>query len=128
MHYAQILCCVLFAITFLQSGLDKVLEYKGNLEWLKSHFGKSVLGPSVPLLLPVITVFELAAGALCAVGAVQIFFDSANLELARLGHLLSAASLLMLFFGQRVAKDYAGAATLVTYFVAAILGLYLLNA
>ena len=31
----------------------------------------------------------------------------------------------MLFFGQRLAKDYAGAATLVPYFILAVLGIWL---
>jgi hypothetical protein len=33
----------------------------------------------------------------------------------------SAVSLLMLFFGQRMAKDYAGAAALVPYFIVIII-------
>ncbi len=127
MIFLPIACCVLFAITFLQSGLDKAFNYQGNLDWLKSHFGQSFLAPTVPVLLPVLTLFELAAGALCAIGAVQLFLDGTQVELAKWGFLLSIASLLMLFFGQRVAKDYAGAATLVPYFVAAVLGAMLLN-
>jgi putative oxidoreductase len=128
MLYAQIACCILFAITFLQSGLDKVLDFNGNLEWLKGHFGKTFLAPTVPVLLAVITVFELAAGGFCALGTVQLYLDETSTEWAEWGLLLSCASLLMLFFGQRVAKDYAGAVTLVTYFAVAVLGLFFLYA
>jgi hypothetical protein len=42
------------------------------------------------------------------------------------GSLLSAITLLMLFFGQRVAKDYAGAATLVPYFILVVINLFFL--
>jgi len=33
----------------------------------------------------------------------------------------------MLFFGQRIAKDYAGASGLVSYFIVAVVGLLLLG-
>ena len=34
---------LLVAILFLQSGLDKVFDFKGNLEWLTGHFSKPFL-------------------------------------------------------------------------------------
>jgi hypothetical protein len=34
----------------------------------------------------------------------------------------------MLFFGQRLAKDYAGAAVLASYFLLVLFGLYLYSA
>jgi hypothetical protein len=40
---------------------------------------------------------------------------------------LGAASLTALFFGQRVAKDYPGAAVLVPYFLLLIVMMYLSN-
>jgi hypothetical protein len=48
--------------------------------------------------------------------------------LAALGALLAIAAILMLFFGQRIAKDYAGAAALVPYFIVASAGLVLMGA
>lgn len=116
----------LMGILFLQSGLDKVLDYGGNKAWLTGHFAESPLKGTVPLLLPTITLLECAAGAFSAVGAVQLLLSGQS-PLAFWGLLFSAASLLMLFFGQRLAKDYAGAATLVPYFIAAVAGLYLLS-
>ena len=53
-----------FAILFLQSGIDKVTDRKGNLEWLTGHFSKSPIADHVPLLLSVLTGMELLAGAL----------------------------------------------------------------
>jgi hypothetical protein len=41
-----------------------------------------------------------------------------------LGMLFAVAALTMLFFGQRVAKDYKGAAVLVPYFLVAAAGLW----
>lgn len=70
----------------------------------------------------VITLTELAAGILCAVGFLSLlFFEQAGLALYGLE--LSALNLVMLFAGQRLAKDYAGAASLVPYFLTAVLGL-----
>ncbi len=114
------------AILFLQSGLDKVFDYQGNLSWLKEHFSKSILAGSVPVMLPLITLMECAAGLLSAAGTIQLLY-SKDEHLAWLGLFFSALSLLMLFFGQRIAKDYAGAAVLVPYFILACFGLLLLS-
>jgi hypothetical protein len=114
------------AVLFLQSGLDKVLDYKGNLSWLTGHFANSPLAGSVGILLPVITLTETAAGLFSGFGVVQLLAGWGT-SWAYWGLLLSAVSLLMLFFGQRVAKDYAGAATLVPYFILTAFGLFLLS-
>ena len=49
----QIFSSVLLAILFLQSGIDKVIDRHGNLEWLAGHFAKSFLAGMVPLLVSV---------------------------------------------------------------------------
>jgi len=126
-HLLQILVSAFLAILFLQSGIDKVVDRRGNLEWLKGHFAKSPLAGLVPLLVSVITILEIAAGALSAVGCALIILkhDSA---LAFYGAVLAAISITALFFGQRMAKEYAGAATLVPYFLLALSALYILAA
>jgi hypothetical protein len=73
-----------------------------------------------------ITVVELAAGAVSAVGCVTLILTGSRTT-AGLGALVSVAALLMLFFGQRLAKDYAGAAALVPYFIVASGGLALMG-
>jgi len=37
-HAAEILILIFLVITFLQSGIDKVTDWGGNLSWLKGHF------------------------------------------------------------------------------------------
>ena len=113
-------------ILFLQSGIDKVVDRNGNLAWLTGHFSKSPLASFVVPMVTVITAVELAAGALSAVGFVTLIVNGSR-TLAALGALLSVAALLMLFFGQRMAKDYAGAAALVPYFILASGGLGLMG-
>jgi len=113
-------------ILFLQSGIDKVVDRRGNVEWLTGYFSKSPLASQVVPMLSVITIVELAAGTLSALGVPWLLFTGSRVP-AALGALLSVTALLMLFFGQRVAKDYAGAAALVPYFILASCGLGLMG-
>jgi hypothetical protein len=121
----QILASAFLAILFLQSGVDKIIDRRGNLEWLKGHFAKSPLAGMVPLMVTIITVLEVAAGVLSATGCVLVILTR-NSALAFYGAIISAVSITALFFGQRMAKDYAGAAVLVPYFLLALAGIYLL--
>ena len=116
---AQILVAAFLAILFLQSGLDKVIDFRGNLEWLKGHFAKSPLRGQVPAMLDVVTITEIAAGGSAALGVWQLFANG-NPRHALWGAQLAALNLVMLFFGQRMAKDYVGAAALVPYFILSV--------
>ena len=122
-HGMQVLSSAFLAILFLQSGIDKVVDRQGNLEWLKGHFAKSPLAGVVPLIFVVITILEIAAGALSAVGCAMIIL-SRDSTIAFYGAVTSATSILALFFGQRMAKDYAGAAVLVPYFLLTLFAIY----
>ena len=117
---------LLVAILFIQSGLDKVFDWRGNLEWLTGHFSKTFLRGTVPMMLATITMMEIATGILSAAGIVY-FLISASLNLIFYASVLGAASIVALFFGQRVAKDYAGAAVLVPYFILMLVLMYLTN-
>jgi uncharacterized membrane protein YphA (DoxX/SURF4 family) len=121
----QILVSAFLAVLFLQSGIDKVTDRRGNLEFLQGHFAKSPLAGIVPLLVTVITILENAAGALSALGCVLIVVTH-DPTVAFYGAVVSALSILGLFFGQRMAKDYAGAAILVPYFLLTLVAIYLL--
>ena len=114
--FTQFLTAAIIAILFLQSGIDKVLDFGGNLSWLQGHFAKSPLRGQVKPMLLSITVAEVAAGAVSLVGALQIAFGGKT-EIAAYGAQAAATCIVMLFLGQRIAKDYAGAATLVPYFL-----------
>lgn len=118
----QILVAAFFAILFLQSGIDKVLDRRGNLEWLTGHFAKSPFAGLVPALFAILTVLEIAAGAVSGVGCLLVLLRQGS-AVAFYGVLLSAFALLALFFGQRMAKEYPGAAILVPYFLLALFGL-----
>ena len=115
---------LLVSILFIQSGLDKVLDWKGNLEWLTGHFAKTIFAKTVPPMLATITVMELATGFLSVAGLIY-FVATGSLALIFYASIIGAASITALFFGQRVAKDYAGAAVLVPYFLLLTLLMYL---
>ncbi|MBA2735279.1 MAG: DoxX family membrane protein [Pyrinomonadaceae bacterium] len=117
---------LLIGILFIQSGLDKVFDWKGNLEWLTGHFSKTFLRGTVPPMLATITVMELAAGFLSIAGLVY-FLAAGSTVFIFYASVLGAASIVALFFGPRVAKDYAGAAVLIPYFILLIILMYLTN-
>jgi len=115
-----------WTIIFLQSGFDKILDWKGNVSWLKSHFEKTPLGPMVTPMMGVLTVMEVLSGLLSFVG-VGIYIQNGNTWWIIQGLILAMISFLMLIFGQRIAKDYEGAKTIAIYFgVALISGLILM--
>ncbi len=119
----QLAFAAFVAVLFIQSGLDKVFNWKSEKDFYTQHFSKSILNGSVPLLMPTITLMELAAGVLSAIGFFQVLFTQQT-GIGTLGMLFAVAALTMLFFGQRVAKDYKGAAVLVPYFLVAVAGLW----
>ena len=122
----ELLLLLFLVITFLQSGIDKIIDWGGNLSWLKGHFSKTPLAKLVPVLLATVLLAELTAGILCAIGLYQLI-ASGESKVAFYGAVLSCVSLLMLLFGQRIAKDYVGAKTIVIYFVPAVFLVFLLQ-
>jgi diacylglycerol kinase len=124
-YLMQIFVAGFLAILFLQSGIDKFIDRRGNFEWLKGHFAKSPLAGIVTVLLTTITIVEVAAGTLSAIGCVFVIL-SRDSTVAFYGAVVSAVAIIALFFGQRMAKDYAGAAVLVPYFLLTLVAIYLL--
>jgi len=117
---------IFLIIVFLQSGIDKVTDWKGNLGWLKGHFSESLLKNGVPLLLFVITLFEIATALLSLAGLLHLLLHD-DKTFVFYGALAACATLLMLLFGQRLAKDYDGAKTIVIYLVPAVFLLFLVQ-
>jgi uncharacterized membrane protein YphA (DoxX/SURF4 family) len=125
---APILVLALLAITFLQSGYDKIKDWKGNVEWLKSHFANTILAKQVPQALLIVLLLEIIAGVLCVSGIIQLFVQQPVTKgLGYYGSIISCITLLFLLFGQRLAKDYDGARTIVIYFIPAVLAVFLLS-
>lgn len=124
-YIMQILVSAFLAVLFLQSGLDKVVDRRGNRAYLEQHFAKSPLASTVGPMFAVVTILEVSAGALSGVGCALLLLTHDS-TVAFLGAIVAGINLTALFFGQRVAKDYAGAAALVPYFLLALTAIYLL--
>lgn len=125
-NFPALFITAFFAILFLQSGLDMVTDYAGNFSYLSDHFKNSPLAGSVKIMLPVITFLEMATGLISAWSLLQLLLSGQS-GTAIFSPALAAISLLCLFFGQRIAKDYAGAAALVPYFAVALLGIWMIK-
>ncbi len=125
-HIVSITILLFLLITFLQSGIDKIVDWKGNRSWLKEHFAASFMGKIVPLLLGIILVLEIFT-ALCCITGIYALIYSGYTFYAILSMFLACVTLLMLLFGQRVAKDYQGALTITCYFIVAVFGLYVIS-
>ncbi len=80
----------------------------------------------MPLVLSILTVTEILAGLLCIAGLIHLLLHDDKV-FALYGTLASSLALIMLFFGQRINKDYAGAMTIVIYLVPTVSLLFLLQ-
>ena len=113
-----------FLIVFIQSSLDKILDYKGNLNFLndllKIHFSP----PLIVFALISVTILEFISGILCLIGIIEFIFKDSNL-IGLLGLIIGSIALLVLLFGQRVSKNYDGAKTIAVYFILAMIGISL---
>ena len=125
-HSAEILILIFLIFTFLQSGFDKISDWKGNVDFISNHLKNTILGKMVPLLLIQILIFEIAAGILMAIGLYHII-TSGETIIAKVGLEIAAITLIFLLIGQRLAKDYAGAITITVYFILNVIGIYIIN-
>ena len=118
----QILIGLFLGIGLLQSGTDKIVDWKGNMSFLTEHFAKNFMRSLVTPMLLVVTVLETVGGILC-LGGVAMALLYQNFDLILMGMIVIAFNSVALFAGQRFSKDYAGAAVLVNYFILTIIGI-----
>jgi len=111
------------ATIFLQSGLDKILNWNSELEWMSKQFENTPLASNLQIGLFVVTILEILGGGLSALGILWILFRDGHL-VGLLGAMSCSFSLCILMFGQRISKNYEGAASLVPYFILSSLGFY----
>jgi uncharacterized membrane protein YphA (DoxX/SURF4 family) len=66
----RMLVSTFLAAIYLQSGIDKIVDRQGNLDFMGEHFSETILTGSFHYGLT--TVTELLAGALSATGVVWL--------------------------------------------------------
>ena len=113
-----------FFIVFIQSGVDKIFDYMGNLSFLNDLLKIYFSPPLIAFALILVTIFELISGILCLIGIVDFIFNKSNL-IGLIGLIVGSLALLILLFGQRVSKNYDGAKTITIYFILAMIGIAL---
>ena len=119
LEVVHILVSVFFSIVFFQSGIDKVIDRKGNVDFFKDHFKKTPIKTIAPFLLTTLTILELIAAGLCFFGFCNsLLYESTDYIFY--GLVICGIVLLLLLFGQRIAKDYIGAADITIYFILCI--------
>ena len=123
---ASFFILLLIAITYLQSGYDKLFYWKDNVNWLNGHFSKTFLKNMIPLALAKILILELITGILAIAGMVQLLYNGERVY-GFYAAVMSCIVLALLLFGQRLAKDYDGARTIVIYYIPSVLAVFWLN-
>ena len=122
-----ILILLFLSIVFIQSSLDKVLNWKPNLDFtintLNSKFPKYL----VLLALLSVTFFELVGGFSSLFGIVEICMGTNSLFWSKIAIYSSALALLILLTGQRISMNYNDAKTIVIYFLVCIAGMMMIN-
>ena len=116
---AQILVSIFFSIVFFQSSIDKINDREGNLKFFNHHFKGTFFQNYTAISLNLLTLLEIISAFLCFSGVLYklSYHDSIFIYY---GLLMSAIVLLSLLLGQRIAKDYVGAADITIYFILCI--------
>lgn len=123
---ASVLVLVFLALTFCMSAFDKIFHWKDNLAWLNPHFEKTFLKNYVAIATGILLLFELLSGILCLIGILELYINGGRM-FGFYGSVYSCITLLFMLFGQRLAKDYDGARTIVLYFIPAIIAVFWLS-
>jgi len=120
---APILILLLLAITFLYSSFEKLTDWNGTMTWLQSHFANTFVVKYLKICLILVLVMEIITGVFCISGIIELALKPMS-KIAWYAAVFSCLTLLALLFGQRIAKDYDGARTIVIYFIPAVVLVY----
>lgn len=125
-YAAELLILLFILLTFAFSALEKMLDVKGQVVWLKEHMKGTFLVPIMPLLLGVLIVLDIVVSIL-SILAVYYLLQFQEKTMGLYSCILAAMILLLLLFGQRMAKDFQGAFTIVGYFMVVLFGVWLFS-
>ena len=114
------------SIVFIQSSLDKIFNWKGNLEFTASTLTSKFPPRLVRFALLNVLLLEFAGGFGSLAGMIEIWLGSSTLFIAKLGIITSSIALLILLLGQRISQNYVDAKTIVIYFIVCLFGLQIL--
>ena len=124
--YLNIICAFIslfVGIVMTQSGLDKIFNWEGELDFITEKFSKTIIANFSAFGLIQVTILETLSGLLSLLGSVMTLFYGDE-SYGIMGLLLAAGSFCILMAGQRISKDYDGSAALVPYFILVVFGLF----
>ena len=123
---AEILILIFLIITFLFSGLEKILNWKESLHFYSNHFKNTFIKNKLYPLLIIVIIGEIICGFLSVFGMFKII-NSGDKIFGYYATIFAAVLLLAMLLGQRISKDYAGAMNITVYFILSVFGVYLLQ-
>lgn len=122
------LLSLFFVVTFLQSGIDKLINRSDNLSWFQSVFEKTILRPAITPLFYWITFLELFTGIWMLIAAYCYLLCACSCcVFTEWGFVLCLLVLVQLFTGQRIAKDYPGASGIIPYIITSLIAIALFS-
>ena len=124
LHIIASFISVFIGIVMTQSGFDKVFNWEGELNFIIEKFSKTPLSSFSAFGLIKVTIFEILSGLMSLFGSIMVLFYGDE-SYGIVGLILAAISLCILMLGQRLSKDYEGAAVLVPYFLLTMFGLFI---
>jgi uncharacterized membrane protein YphA (DoxX/SURF4 family) len=120
-----IIVLIFHSIVFLQSGIDKVTNWKGNLEFTTQTLSEKFPKPMVVFALLSVLLFEAFGGLFSIISVVMNLIGIYYLIYAQIGLLMCGIALLILMLGQRLSQNYVDAKTIAIYFIVCMGGLIL---
>ena len=113
------------SIVFIQSGLDKIINWKGNLEFTSSTLSSKIPSFLVVFALFFVLILETFGGFASLGGIIELICFKDQFLWAKIGISSCSSALLVLLLGQRISQNYVDAKTIVIYFIVALIGLIL---
>jgi len=124
MHIIASFISGFMGIVMTQSGFDKIFNWEGELDFMTEKFAKTPLANFSTFGLIQVTIFEVLSGLASSFGGLMVLFYGEK-SYGIIGLILAGISLSILMIGQRMSKDYDGAAVLVPYFLLTMFGLFI---
>jgi len=124
LHIIASFISAFIGIVMTQSGFDKIFNWEGELNFMTEKFSKTPLSSFTAFGLIQVTIFEILSGLLSLLGSIMVLFFGDE-SYGIMGLIIAAISFCILMLGQRISKDYEGAAVLVPYFLLTMFGLFI---
>jgi hypothetical protein len=124
-NYIVFLTLVFFGITYSFSLLEKLSDWSATTSYYTNHFRNTALSNIVNQSVALVCVLEGMVLITLGKNSYQ-YYKSSSIEVFDEFLLASAALIIILLIGQRIAKDYQGASSLGTYFIVNLIGIYCL--